>query len=176
MEQDAGNEPVQNVVQQLPDPGGRLMTQAVRRASLLRLALRGVNATKAAEVVGCSVATARAVYADPTFRASAIGRLDEAFADIDQGLATKKATLIERMSAKADEAFDMLCDIMDDPNTRVPYKIKIAQDFLDRNPETQAGHIVRTGPLADPEKLSQAARVAKEMDGVILFPKKEGAA
>jgi hypothetical protein len=135
--------------------------------------MRGVTAGKAAEVVGCSAATARAVYSDPMFRAACIGQLDSAFADIDTAFAEKKATLIERMSAKAEEAFDTLCEILDDPNTRVPYKIKIAQDFLDRNPETQAGHIVRTGPLADPEKLSQAARVAREMDGVIPFQKKD---
>lgn len=151
--------------------GGRLMTQAVRRAQLLRLAMRGVTANKAAEILGCSAATARVVYSDPMFRAHCLGQLEEAFADIDTAYAEKKATMVERMGAKAEDAFNALCEMLDDPNTKVPYKIKIAQDFLDRNPETQAGHIVRTGPLADSDKLAQAARVAREMDNVIPIKK-----
>jgi hypothetical protein len=155
-----------------PEAGGKLMTQAVRRAQLLRLALRGVNAKKAAEVIGCSHATARAVYADPEFRKGCLGRLDDAFADIDASFATRKRSLIERMEEKAEVAFETLVGLLEAHDTKDVYKIKIAQDFLDRNPTTQAGHVVRTGPLADPDKLSQAARVAREMDNVLIMEKR----
>lgn len=148
----------------------RLLTSAVLRVQLLRLAMKGVNATRAAEMLGCAPETARRHYADPTFRRAVLGKVDDAFVGVDAAFAEQKKTLHERLAEKADKAFEELCVLLDSQNTPMHLKVKIAQDFLDRNPETQAGFVQRHGKF-DPEQLAAASRVAREMDNVVSITK-----
>jgi hypothetical protein len=160
--------------QRAPAPmevGGRLLTQAVRRAQLARLAIRGVNAKRAAEILGCSHAVVREVYSDPSFRRGVVGRVDDAFADTDEAFAAKKRTLVERVEEKAEVAFEILCAMLEDDKTTPGHRIRIAQDLLDRHAETAP--INRQHFKIDPLELSRAARVAQEMDNerVIEMPR-----
>lgn len=147
------------------------LTQAVRRTQLIRLALRGVTAHRAAKILGCSPSTVLATYKDPQFRQACMARLSNAFQEIDEQIAKEKRTLHERLAEKSEEAFEKLCDMLDSDSTPVHLRAKIAMDFLDRNPETQPGHTVRTERF-DPEQLAAAARTAAEMDNVIEFKRK----
>jgi len=133
---------------------------------MLRLAVRGVNATAAAKVIGCRPETARKYYADPAFRREAFAKVESAFAGVDSDLGNEKRTLHQKLSEAADEAFEELYGMLKNAQTAAAHKIKIAQDFLDRNPETQAGFTTRNVTLS-PEQLASAARAAREMDNVI---------
>lgn len=57
--------------------------------------------------------------------------------------------------------------MLDDPSTHPGYRVRIAQDILDRNDETQAGSTL-TRRNWDPEQLRHAAEVAAEMDNKVL--------
>jgi hypothetical protein len=153
--------------------GGRLLTQAVRRAQLARLAIRGVNAKRAAEILGCSHAVVREVYSDPSFRRGVVGRVDDAFADTDEAFAAKKRTLVERVEEKAEVAFEILCAMLEDDKTTPGHRIRIAQDLLDRHAETAP--INRQHFKIDPLELVRASAVAREMDNerVIEMPRKQ---
>lgn len=153
------------------DAGGRLLPQAIRRAQMLRLALRGVNAKRASEIMSCSYATAREVYSDPGFRKACLGRLDDAFTDTDAAFAEKKKSLVERLEEKAEVAFEILCDMLETPETSAGHRIRIAQDLLNRHSETAP--IQRAQFRLDPIELVHAAKVAREMDAenVVQFPK-----
>jgi len=149
----------------------RLMTSSVLRAQLLRLAVRGCSATEAARVLKCHPQTAMKIYADPDFRKAAIRKLDRAFGLTDEDFAVEKRSLILRLQEKAENAFSLLCDLLESNDTQPALRVKIAQDFLDRNPETQPGYTVQHKRF-EPEQLMQAARAAREMDNVIPIRKK----
>jgi hypothetical protein len=144
----------------------RLLTVALRRARLLRCALRGLNAKAASRVVGCSHHTARAVYADPAFKARVRAQFGQVFEGIDDAYATAQLTLHERIEGVASKAFDLLQQIMEDETKQPALRVKVAQDFLDRNPETQAGHTV-TARDEFVEALAAAQDAARDMDNVI---------
>jgi len=143
----------------------------ILRARALRLALRGLNATRAAAVLGCHPTTARKIYADPAFQKQVRLRVDSVFTDIDASFKTAEDTLHERIQSKARAAFEVLAGMLDDPGTHPGYRMRIAQDLLDRNEETQAGRTLTTRRL-DPEQLHVAAATAREMDNVIPLRKK----
>jgi hypothetical protein len=92
--------------------------------------------------------------------------VDLAFVDVDSKLLSKDLSLHERLERKALEAFEVLAGMLDDANTHPGYRMRIAQDFLDRNPETQGGSTVRYGRL-DPSQLREAASAARDMDNVV---------
>lgn len=144
-----------------------LVRQAVRRVQLLRLALKGLNAKQAAQVVGCSHQTALQIYADPEFRRACLSKLEGAFAGIDDTFARSHLSLHERLAEKSTAAFEVLCTMLDSESTHPSLRVKIAQDFLDRNPETQAGYTVQSKKW-DPQQLAEAARVAREMDDRVI--------
>jgi hypothetical protein len=160
----------------LLDPETRHVTMRgmVTRQMLLRLAMKGLNATKAARAAGLNPYTVRAIYRDPNFRKEVYGRVDGAFDEVDKAFHETKKSLHECLAEEAEHAFETLRDMLADQQTMPSLKVKIAQDFLDRNPETQPGHTVtRFSMQMQSEELAHAARIAKEMDsGVItLMPR-----
>lgn len=142
-----------------------LLKGLVLRQQLIRLAMKGLNATRAAALVGCGKDTARGVYRDPDFRKEVLSRVDGAFVDVDNLFVETRKSIHERLAEKAEKAFDVLCDMLDSEETMPSIRMKVAHDILDRNPETQAGHTVtRLNPALGSESLVQAARIAREMD------------
>lgn len=128
--------------------------------------MRGYTAKKAAESLGIPYAAVLQEYKDREFRALAYGRLELAFSEIDGNFTEEKLSLHEKLASKANDAFKVLCELLDDEAVHPGVRVKIAQDMLDRNPDTQAGHTVRHERF-DPEQLKRAAMVASEMDNVI---------
>lgn len=150
----------------------RLIHTASRRAQLLRLAARGINAKDAALMVGVNPQTARGIYADPRFRQDVQKLIDNAFEGVDSNWARKKKTMHERLEEVADRSFEILETMLEDAATPKPLRTRIAQDFLDRNPETQAGFKTQT-TIIDANMLTLAARTAKEMDKAVVDVTKE---
>lgn len=131
--------------------------------------MKGLNATRAALLVGCGKDTARGVYRDPEFRKEVLSRVDGAFVDVDAAFVETKKSLHERLAERAELAFDQLCVLLDDESTLPSIRVKIAQDFMDRNPETQAGHTVtKLGGVLQSAELVHAARIAREMDDKVM--------
>lgn len=146
----------------------RILQVALRRAQLLRCALRGMTAKAASRIVGCSEGTAAAIYRDPAFRKQVYDKFTGVFADIDAGFADRKLALHERLEHKASEAFQLLSDLMDSDETPVHLRARIAQDFMDRNPDTTAAGVVRrTEELT--ETLKEAAKAAEEVEKVVAI-------
>lgn len=141
----------------------RLLRSAVLRAQLLRLALRGVNAKQACEVLGCSYHVARSHYADPSFRAQVLQRVEGALAYADERFALQNRSLHERIADAAEEGFERLVEMLRDPGTANPLKARIAQDFLNRVPEAAPHSSVLHRHSFTAEELSSAAKAAAEM-------------
>lgn len=153
------------------EPG--LLRAQVLRAQLLRLATRGLNAREAAQIVGYAHHTVQKYYREPDFQATVRRRVEHALGDGDERVLEQRMTLADRLRQKSETAFTVLCEMLDDPATHPGYRMKIAQDFLDRNEETQGGSIV-TRRTVDPEQLRHAAQVAAEMDSNVVPIKKVG--
>lgn len=147
------------------------LPQSTRRMKLLRLAALGLNAKRAAEILGIDVQTVRREYRDPEFKKLALMRLEEAFEGVDEKFEGELLSLHDQIQIKGQEAFDTLCHLLGDKDAPSAVRARIAMDILDRNPNTQAGSIVRHGTLIDADQLSKAARVAEEMNGVIPIKK-----
>lgn len=147
------------------------LPREVLRARALRLALKQISARKAAPILGIAYETARKIYADPSFQADVRKRIDLAFEDVDTAFVESHKTLHEKIAEKGDRAFQELVNLLEDSNTLPGHRIKIAQDILDRNEETQAGKTIRHTTL-DVDKLRNAALAAREMDNVIPIRKK----
>lgn len=152
-----------------------LLKGVVLRQQLARLAMKGLDATKAARVVGCHPATSRAVYRDPTFRREVYSKVEGAFTDVDKAFVEDKKSLHQRLAEEAESAFTELVTMLHDASTLPSIKVRIAQDFLDRNPETQAGHtITKLSPALQSEQLSAAAASAREMDSKVIPMRRQG--
>jgi transposase len=132
--------------------------------------MKGINATIAAKIVGCSKETSRKYYSDPSFRRDALEKVEQAFEGVDNNFIEEKKSIHERLAEQAENAFEELVSLLADKSTSTGYRIRIAQDFLDRNPETQAGFVARHTQV-NPDQLIMAARTAKEMDNVIPIRK-----
>lgn len=150
----------------------RLVRQVARRAWLLRLAMRGLNAKEAAAIVGCSPAVVRDMYRDDNFKAEVKRRINVALDTGDEKFVAAQLTLAEKIRRKGDKAFEILCTLLEDPDVHPATRVRIAQDLLNRNEETQAGFQV-TKKTFDTEKLRHAALVAAEMDGRVIPIRKE---
>jgi|SRR5580658_1309347 hypothetical protein len=142
-----------------------------RRLELLRLAMRGYSAKQAAESLEIPYSAALQEYRDREFRALAFGRLEHAFAEIDGNFEEEKKSLHERLAEKSNDAFRVLCELLEDEEVHPGVRVKIAQDMLDRNPDTMAGSVVRHEKF-DPQQLMRAAQAASEMDNVIQLKRK----
>lgn len=145
--------------------------QSVRRAKLLRLAAQGVNAKRAAAFLGVSHQTVLKEYQNPEFRRQVVRLVESAFEEVDEKFEVMQLSLHDRIRLKSEEAFETLCRLMDDENTHPAVRTRIAQDMLDRNPETLAGSVVRHDSVAEAEELRRAADVAREMDKVVEIRK-----
>lgn len=140
----------------------RLVQQIALRGLLLRFAMRGLNASEASEAAKVPYQTVRTIYADPEFKHEVRRRIDSAFGDADDEFFANKLTLAERIRDKGNDAFRVLCEMLDDPATHPGYRMRIAQDILDRNEQTQAGFTTRR--LIDTDQLRLAAQTAIEME------------
>lgn len=141
-----------------------LLKSAVQRAQLKRLALRGLNATEAARVVGCSPYTARAVFRDPGFREGVLGGVDRAFQEVDVAWAAKRQSWAEKLEEAADKAFVKLVEVLDNPDSEKGLVVKVAQDFMNRHPESAAVNHSQVEHKFSAEELADAARTAQEMN------------
>jgi hypothetical protein len=148
----------------------KLVKQLVVRARLLRFALRGLNARQAAQLIGEPYQTVRAIYADPTFKREVQQRINGAFEGVDSQFVAEQKTVTDAIKDKAGAAFNYLCELLEDPNAHPGYRMRAAQDILDRNEDTQAGSTITK--RIDPAQLALAARTAQEMDDVIPIRKK----
>lgn len=146
----------------------RLLSSAVTRSQLMRLAQKGLNASEAAKIVGCSPQTARLHYA--AFRREVLERVESVFADVDAAYAGKRKLLHELLEDQAYKSFTDLLTMLDAPNLHPALRVKINQDFLDRVEDTQKMHKVNTGGLTA-DALASAAKTAREMDNVIEMKK-----
>ena len=149
-----------------PELAGRRMDTAVLREHLVRTAARGLNARQAAEALGATYQTVLSIYRDPNFRKRVSGRLAQAFEGVDEATEARILTLHEQMQVKGQIAFDVLVGMLEDHEQRPELRAKIALEFLDRQPDTMAGHIVRHERF-DPTALALAAQAATEMDTVV---------
>lgn len=142
-----------------------------RRSKLLRLAVQSVNAKRASELLGIGYQTVLAEYKDPSFRRQAHEMVESAFEGVDASLSNVQLSLHDRIRLKSEEAFDVLCNILDDEAENPALRAKIAVELLDRNPESQAGTTVRHGALVEATDLARAARAAEEMNKVLPIRK-----
>jgi hypothetical protein len=155
---------------------GRRPAQIARRTKLLRLAAQGLNAKQAANVTGIPYATVLAEYGDEEFRAQTYALVNSAFSGVDGKVADFNLTLHDRIRLQSEKAFEKLCELMDDDTTHPAIVARIAQDFLDRNPESQSGSTMRIERI-EADHLALAAKAAKEMDNVIpIKPRPLGSA
>lgn len=135
--------------------------------------MRGLNAKDASKALGVGVEMARRHYSDPDFQREVMNRVNGAFDGVDQRYGEEKEGMHERLAKAAERSFDILSDMLEKDETTDSMKARIAMNFMDRNPETQAGHTVRSGELS-PETLSRAAKTARDMDNVVEMKKKVG--
>jgi len=149
----------------------RLLTTSVTKAQLLRLAMKGLNATQAAKVVGCSAETARSHYATPDFRRAVLAKVEEAFEGIDLAFAERRKDLHQMLEEQAYSSCEELIAMVGNPDLHPSLKVKIHQDFLNRVEDSaqQTKHSYKM----DANDLRQAAQVAKEMDSVIPITRKK---
>lgn len=145
------------------DEGWKRLSTEVREAKLLRLAMQGLNASQAAPIVGCSKELARMIFAKPEFRRKVLGKVNAAFAEVDDGLAGRAKSLHERISDAGERAFEELMGLLDNRDTHPSLKARVAQDLLNRHPEASQRSVVAHERF-DPKQLQEAARGAREMD------------
>lgn len=149
--------------------GPRLLTTVVLRAQLLRLALKGLNASEAAKIVGCHEATARTHYRDASFRQEVRAKVDQAFFDVDEAFTDKQRGIHELLNDQAVKSFEDLMSMLQDPDLHPSIRMRINQDVLNRVAEAAPTH--KNITTVSPEQLQRAAKVAKEMDNVVPFRK-----
>lgn len=152
----------------------RLLRVEVQRTQLLRLAMKGLPASKAAEFIGISAATARSHYLDPDFRRSCLSKVEAAFADIDDAFIHKRKSLHEMIEEQALSSFKDLCGMLCDADLMPSLRVKINQDFLNRCEESSPqANINVSGHRFTPEELQRAAAVAREVDAKVVPIRKE---
>lgn len=145
-----------------------LLQMVVLRQQLLRLAMKGVNAKRASELVGVHHHTVLGIYKDPMFRKEVLGKVGGAFEDVDGAYVAQRKSLHERLAEKAETAFGVLVEMLEDKEGLPSLRAKVAMDLLDRNPETQQGHtITRISPALESEQLIQAAHIARQVDSKV---------
>lgn len=162
-----GTQTVDLIVEDLefvaPAPTARELRRSVTRLRLLRLAQQGVTATKAATILGISPDQARVHYSDQTFQDEVLGRVSKAFSSTDARMFEAQRTLSEKLEDKANRAFDVLSELLERSDIRVETRARIAQDFLDRRPDSSKISTSIKAEL-DPVVLARVARTAAEMD------------
>lgn len=146
----------------------RLLSTAVVRSQLMRLAQKGLNASEAAKLVGISAATARSHYA--AFRTELLQRVESVFADVDAAYAGKRKLLHEMLEEQAYRSFEDLVSMLDDGTLHPALRVKINQDFMDRTEQTQKTARIAHVNISEADLVS-AQRTAAEMDKVIPIKK-----
>lgn len=152
-----------------PADRARLLSSAVTRAQLMRCAMKGINATKAALLVGCTTSFARRTYADPAFKRECLAIVEGVFGDIDKVYAEKRRDLHAELESQALKSFDDLVTMLEDDELTPAIRMRINQDFLDRSAAT-ASYAPRSADLGA-QQLQIAAAAAREMDNVIPITK-----
>lgn len=131
---------------------------------LVRCAMKGFSAKRAAGVCGCHESTARAFYRDPGFRKRVNGIIQSAFEGVDEAFVKQQEGIHEKLERAALVSFDELYGMLTDKGVSSNLRARIAMQFLDRNPETQTGSTLRVEKV-EAEQLLEAAKVAREMEG-----------
>lgn len=144
-----------------------LLKTAVQRVQLLRLAMKGINAKRASEIIGCSHAHAAAQYRDPDFRRQVLAKVDRAFEDVDLGFVEGKRSLHELIETQAMDSFKDLVELLKE-DIHPSLKVRIHQDFLNRCEDSQPQHKVNAGHRFSPEELQRAALTAREIDANLV--------
>ena len=146
-------------------PHARVLKQAVNRAQLLRLAMRGITAKTAAKILGVGESVALFHYRDPEFQKEVMRRVSGALQTGDGLFVEKAKTLHERLQEQAERSFEDLIKMLEDDRLQPHLRVKINQDFLDRCSDSQKEATLnhKTVPL-DPNQLALAAQTAVEMD------------
>lgn len=144
----------------------RLLRTSVVRTQLVRYAMRGMNASEAAKVVGIHPSTARMHYADPDFRKAVLGKVDAAFAGTDAAFLERTKSLTERLEEQAAKSFEELQEMLVPEGKfgtiAAGLRYRVHKDFLDRHAETAP--VSRVQVKLDPMQLKVAAVAAAEMD------------
>jgi len=148
----------------------RLLRTSVTKIQLVRLAMKGLNATQAAKVVGISKETARAYYAEADFRKEVLSRVDAAFVDIDSAFCSKRKSLHEMLEEQAYKSCEDLVAMLENPDIHPSLRVKINQDFLNRVEDT--AQFSKQPYRMDAADLQHAAKVAMEVDKVVEIRKK----
>lgn len=154
----------------------KLLRHVILRAQLLRFALRGVTAKKASELVQCGYQTARQIYSDPDFRRHVMSKVEGALAYADEKFGEQQKSLHQRLAEKSEEAFTVLCELLENPATNQGLRFRIAKDMLDRNPETSStSHVEHSHQHSfSADELRRAADTASEMQAKVLPFRKTG--
>lgn len=141
--------------------------QAVQRAKLKRLAMKGVNAKQAAKLVGLCKETVQAIYRDEGFKRDVLAAVNEAFDEVDDQFRMKQRTIHEEMEMLALDAFDKLKSyITEESNNITDYqRAKLCEGVLDRNLATSKVNRSMTlpTPQLQADTLARAAQVGEEM-------------
>lgn len=148
-----------------------LLRIEVTKSQLLRLAMKGLNATEAAKVLDLHPSTVRGYYREPAFRTAVLKKVEGVFEDIDVAYLNKRKSLHEMLEEQAYRSCQDLIAMLDDEETPLhpSLKVKIHQDFMNRVEDSKQ----LTGVMkVEPKDLQHAARVAQEMDGVIEMKKR----
>lgn len=143
-----------------------LLRREVQKRQILRLALRGLTAKQTSEALGIGVYTVRAWYADPEFRRVVLSKVEGALAYADETFLRQNKTLHQKIAEKSESAFEKMCEMMDSPNVSEGLRLRVCQDFLDRNPEAAKHSSVEHEHMHrfSAEELRNAAKTASEMD------------
>lgn len=141
----------------------RLLKSEILRAQLLRSALRGLTAKQSSEALGCSYWMARQCYAEPHFRRTVLSKVEGALAYADELYNKQTKSLHERIAEKSEKAFEVLCDLLENPSTHPSIRMRIGQDLMDRTPDLSKSTTVEHKHAFSAEQLVLAARTAEEM-------------
>jgi len=145
-------------------PTARQLKQSVDRVQLLRMAMRGLNASEAAKALGIGKEVALHHYRSPDFQKEVMTRVSNVFGSLDTAYNNRVLTLTERIQAQAEKSFEDLVQMLEDDKLPLHLRVKVNQDFLDRCEDTKKESQVTNNVKIDASQLLIAAQVALEMD------------
>jgi hypothetical protein len=147
--------------------GVAVATRMLDEQELMRLLLARYTLKECAALMGCAYPTVCARARRPVFLDQLKGLSEELYAEVDRELRVVHGALTERIVSISSRALDKLEALMDAEDTDSRLVVKIAQDLLDRNPDS-AKNTKQTSKqevsFANPLVLVAAAKAAQEMD------------
>lgn len=150
----------------------QLVVSAVTRQKLLRAASQGMSAKAAAALIGCDYSMARNAYRDRAFQLAAVEMVNGNLEKLDASLRARSETMSEKIDRASQRAFEVLMDALEDEQNSPSLRVRVAEGFLDRNPEssrhstTAVAHEHRFSV----DELVQAAAAAEELTRHKIIP------